>query len=192
MGSARSFFARCTDPACFCVLPVAEQLRLPSHLRRFASWLMATGRMTVSAEYLARADLRLGRAAANYHPVARARLIAAAQTLGSDKCWADAQWNALAQLAALHGVTPAAVTAEQLQAGGAALLDAFVRPGHPKAGHKLRSALVRLEATMFHAGLIDTPPRLRRPNQGTAKAAEWAAVALSWRRRLAAAWPRSS
>ena len=40
----------------------------------------------------------------------------------------------------------------------ATLLDAFVRPGHPKSGHKLRTALVRLRATLFHAGVSTARP----------------------------------
>ena len=87
------------------------------------------------------------------------------------------QWSALAQLAALHGVLPGQVSSAQLDSGGDALLTAFARPGHPKAGHKLRSALVRLRATLFHAGMTDTPPRLHRPNRGVVATAQWAAVA---------------
>jgi integrase len=177
LGGARSFCSRYGSPAGFTACPLEDQLRLAPHLRRFACWLMVTGRMAVSAEYLARADLRLGTAAGNYHPELHARLAATAEMLGSDKCWVNAQWNALAQLAALHSVMPAAVTAEQLDAGGTALVDAFARPGRPKAGHKLRSALVRLRATLFHAGVIETPPRLHRPHKGVARAAEWAGVA---------------
>ncbi|MGI8807022.1 MAG: tyrosine-type recombinase/integrase [Acidimicrobiales bacterium] len=177
LGGARAFCARHTSPAAFAALPVAEQLKLSSHLRGFAGWLMVTGRMAVSADYLARANLRLGAAAARHHPALHAHLAATAEMLGSDKCWVDAQWQAFAQVAALHGVTPAGVTAAQLDVGETILLNAFVRPGHPKSGHKLRSALVRLRATLFHAGLIDVPPRLRKPNIGELKALEWARVA---------------
>ncbi|MGH8918166.1 MAG: tyrosine-type recombinase/integrase [Actinomycetes bacterium] len=177
LGGARAFCARHTSPAAFAALPADEQLKLPSHLRGFASWLIVTGRMAVSADYLARANLRLGAAAANHHPALHAHLAATAEMLGSDKCWVDAQWQAFAQVAALHGVTPACVTAAQLDVGEAALLGAFVRPGRPKSGHKLRTALVRLRATLFHAGVIDVPPRLRKPNTGELKAAEWGRVA---------------
>jgi len=177
LGGARGFCARHASPAAFAALPVEEQLKLSSHLRGFASWLMVTGRMAVSADYLARANLRLGAAAANYHPALYAHLATTAEMLGSDKCWVDAQWQAFAQVAALHGVTPAKVTAAQLDAGAAALLDAFVRPGRAKSGHKLRTALVRLRATLFHAGVIDVPPRLRKPNTGELRAREWARVA---------------
>jgi len=123
---------------------------------------MVTGRMPMSAEYLARADLRLG--------------TVAAVMLGSDHVWVAAQWNTLAQVGVFHGVTPGEVTAEQLDTGGTALLAAFARPGHPKAGHRTRSALVRLRATMFHAGTTDSPPRLHKPNTGVVRAAEWAMV----------------
>jgi integrase len=177
IGGARAFCARYPVPATFSALPVDEQLRLPAHQRRFACWLMVTARMRVSAQYLARADLRLGSIAARHHPVLRARLADTARTLGSDEVWVRAQWSALAQLAALHGVLPAQLSAEHLDTGGDALLVAFARPGHPKAGHKLRSALVRLRATLFHAGMTDTPPRLRRPNRGVVASAQWAAVA---------------
>ncbi|HXR61516.1 MAG TPA: site-specific integrase [Solirubrobacterales bacterium] len=177
IGGARAFCARYPVPAAFSALPVDEQLRLPAHQRRFACWLMVTARMSVSAEYLARADLRLGSIAARHHPALRARLAATARTLGSDEVWVRDQWSALAQLAALHGVLPEQVTSEQLDSGGDALLTAFARPGHPKAGHKLRSALVRLRATLFHAGMTDTPPRLHRPNRGVVATAQWAAVA---------------
>ena len=177
VGGARAFCARYASPEHFAARPIAEQVRLPSNLRRFACWLMVTGQVTMSAEYLARADLRLGGAAANYHPELHASFAATAAMLGSDSCWVAAQWNALAQLAALHGVPPGEVTASQVDAGGAALGAAFTRPDHPKAGHSLRSALVRLRATMFHAGMTDVPPRLHRPNTGVERGAQWATVA---------------
>ncbi|MGH3886328.1 MAG: tyrosine-type recombinase/integrase, partial [Pseudonocardiaceae bacterium] len=47
----------------------------------------------------------------------------------------------------------------------------------PQAGRRLRGSLVRLRATLFHAGLTSTPPRLRRPNTGRASAIPWARVA---------------
>lgn len=176
VGGARGFCARYPTPAAFAAAPVDEQLGLRNHQRRFACWLMVTARMRVSAEYLARADLRLGAIAARHYPDLRASFAEVAHMLGSDDVWIRAQWSALAQLAALHGVRPSDVSAEQLDTGGTELLIAFARPGHPKAGHVLRSSMVRLRATLFHAGIIDTPPRLHRPNRGQLKAAQWATV----------------
>ncbi len=138
---------------------------------------MVTARMPVSATYLARAELRLAAAAARHHPVTRASFAETAHMLGSDHGWVLAQWSALAQLAALHGVRPQEVNAEQLDAGGDDLLAAFAVPGHPKAGHRLRSSLVRLRATLFHSGMISTPPRLRKPNTGLTQATGWGQAA---------------
>ncbi len=177
VGGARAFCRRYRSPAAFSAAALEEQLSLRGHLRSFASWLMVTGQMTVSAEYLARADLRLGVSAARQFPELHAEVAAAAEMLGSNHIWIASQWHVLAQLAALYGVTPDQVTAEQADVGGAALLAAYAHPDHPKAGHKTRTALVRLRATMFHAGLIDVPPRLFKPNTGTVRAAEWAIVA---------------
>ena len=176
-GGARAFCARYPVPAAFSALPVDEQLRLPAHQRRFACWLHGH-----------RQDERLGRVPGTGRPSAglhrrppsprsarpaRRHRARSAPT----KVWVRDQWSALAQLAALHGVLPEQVTSEQLDSGGDALLTAFARPGHPKASHKLRSALVRLRATLFHAGMTDTPPRLHRPNRGVVATAQWAAVA---------------
>ena len=137
---------------------------------------MVTARMIVSAEYLARADLRLGAIAARHYPALRASFAEVAGMLGSDDVWIRAQWSALTQLGALHGVRPHEVNAEQLDVGGDELLVAFAYRGHPKAGHVLRSSLVRLRATLFHGGIIDTPPRLHRPNTGRLSATQWATV----------------
>lgn len=162
VGGARSFCAR-YRPAVFSACPIEEQLALGPHLRRFAGWLMVTGRMAVTAEYLAHAGLRLGTMAAAHHPELHARVAVTTEMLGSDTPWVNAQWNTLCQLAALHGVSPAAVSAEHLAVGGPELLAAFLRPDRPTAGHTLRTSLVRLAATLFHAGLIDTAaPELGR------------------------------
>jgi len=176
ISGARSFCARYPIPATFSAQSVEEQIRLSSHQRRFACWLMVTARMSVSAQYLARADLRLGAIAARHYPALHASFVDTADTLGSDQPWQRAQWSALAQLAALHGVRLDQVSSEQVDVGGDTLLAAFARPGHPKAGHVLRSSLVRLRATLFHAGMAQTPPRLHRPNTGKVAAAQWATV----------------
>jgi hypothetical protein len=106
VSGARGFCARYPTPAAFCAASIDEQLQLRNHQRRFACWLMVTARMPVSAEYLARADLRLGAIAARHYPALRAKFADVAGMLGSDEVWIRAQWSALAQLAAMHGVRP--------------------------------------------------------------------------------------
>ena len=100
VSGARGFCARYPTPAAFCAASVDEQLELRNHQRRFACWLMVTARMPVSAEYLARADLRLGAVSARHYPDLRAKFADVAVMLGSDEVWVRAQWSALAQLAA--------------------------------------------------------------------------------------------
>ena len=98
---------------------------------------MVTARMSVSAQYLARADLRLGSIAARYSPrSARPTSPTPRARSAPTRSWVRDQWSVLAQLAALHGVRPAQVTAEQLDSGGDALLAAFARPEHPTAGRQ--------------------------------------------------------
>ncbi|HZU72727.1 MAG TPA: tyrosine-type recombinase/integrase [Acidimicrobiales bacterium] len=177
LGGARAFCARYGGPAGFAALAVDEQLQMAPHLRQFACWLMVTGRMRVSAEYLAQADQRLGTVARSHYSELHRHFSATAAMLGSNQAFVAHQWNLLAQLSALEGVTPDQLTAAQIEDGGAALVDAFSRPGRPKAGHRTRSSLVRLKATAFHAGLVDVPPRLHKPNTGAKRAAEWARVA---------------
>jgi hypothetical protein len=87
ISGARSFCARYPIPTTFSAQSVEEQIRLSSHQRRFACWLMVTARMRVSAQFLARADLRLGATAARHYPGLHARFVATATTLGSDRHW---------------------------------------------------------------------------------------------------------
>jgi hypothetical protein len=48
----------------------------------FAAWLMVTGQLTVTADFLGRADLRLGISARHYCPDAHTWFIAVAERLG--------------------------------------------------------------------------------------------------------------
>ncbi|MGH9171412.1 MAG: tyrosine-type recombinase/integrase [Acidimicrobiales bacterium] len=169
---ARAFCRRYGTPARF--ESAFLDSPLPQNMRAFARWLLVTGRMQVSAEYLVRFDLRLGVAARRHHSELYELFASSAATLGSDDIWVRAQWNLLAQLGGLHGVVPRSLTAAQVADGGARLLEASRHPQHPKAGFHRRTALLRLKATMFHAGLIDVPPRLVRPDRSREREVEWA------------------
>ncbi len=174
---ARNFCHRFPTPGQFSAAPLDEQLAVVGAARRIACWLMVTGQMQVSSAYLAAADLRLGATAAHHHPELRDRFGITAAMLGSDPVWIRNQFSALAQVAALNGVEPARVTADQVETARIDLVTAFAQPGKPKAGHVLRSSLVRLAATMFHAGMTNTAPRLHKPGTGAVAASEWAQIA---------------
>jgi hypothetical protein len=91
-----------------------------------------------------------------------------------------AQWNAFFQIAALCGRTPPDMTAADVEGGAEALLTAYRRRGQPGAGLHLRTALVRLRATLFHAGITDQPPRLVHFDRAAARSAEWAAMGTAY------------
>ncbi|MGH8996445.1 MAG: tyrosine-type recombinase/integrase [Acidimicrobiales bacterium] len=180
VGGARSFCVHYGGPEAFGALEVGEQLGVPSHQRPFAAWLLITGRMVVSADYLARAQLRLGAVARRHHRDLHTRFAATARMLGSDDIWVAAQWNAFFQIAAMSGRTPTDMTAGDIETGAEVLLAAYRRRGQPGAGLHLRTALVRLRATLFHAGITDQPPRLVRPDRTGERSAEWAAMGAAY------------
>jgi len=64
--AARSFAARLHRAGGWNRLTLDQQIDAIVKARAFASWLMVTGQLTVSAEVLGRLDLRLGNAAGNH------------------------------------------------------------------------------------------------------------------------------
>ena len=144
---------------------------------RFACWLMVTARMSVSAEYLARAEPAAGlhRRPPSPRPARPARRHRAHARLRRGAGARPVVRVRTAGRAARRPSRAGDLRAARLRRRRSARR---VRPpGHPKAGHKLRSALVRLRATLYHAGMTDTLPRLHRPNRGVVASAQWAAVA---------------
>ena len=97
---------------------------------------------------------------AAYHPTTSAVFAESATALGFVAKSSERQWAALAQVCALHAVTPDAVTHTLLDTSHAALDTAADRLG--VAPHPNRHAILfGLQATLFHAGLSDEPPRPR-------------------------------
>jgi integrase len=70
------------------------------------------------------------------------------------------------------------LTKAQLDAGRDHLVAATRRlhPDHPLRARPLTTRLHGAEATLFHAGVIDIPPRKRHPDKSAIRAREWAAV----------------
>jgi integrase len=175
---AKAFCARVGQPDDWTRLSVAEQCALPKRVRTFVAWLLVTGRLRASADYLAAAPHLIGRIAAHQHPALHATFTQTACTLGFTPESARRQWAAVVRVAALHQVTPDQVTAEMLVAGRAELEAAVARHRSGRA-QEATKALHGAQATLFHLGVVDTAP---------AKGARAAAVARSARRQ--AAWAR--
>ena len=181
---ARSFLARVGVEG-WSRLSLAEQRATSLKDRRVVGWLMVTGRVRPSADYLVLGRPYLGEVAARHRRAFHARFAATAAELGFDALSIRLQWSATVKVAVLVGVAPEQLTKAQLDAGRDLLIAAIRR--HRPDCHGVRAlttALFGAEATLFHAGVIDTPPRKCLPDRSAARAAAWAAVAPRLRATL--------
>jgi len=91
---------------------------------------------------------------------------------------AELQWWAVALVAGLAGVSPERLTKARFDAAREQLIAATRRldPEHPGRAGILSTRLYGAEATLFHAGVIDVPPRKRHANQSDERASQWASV----------------
>jgi hypothetical protein len=175
---ARSFFAR-IGPDGWERLSLSEQCAQSNKNRRVVGWLMVTGRLAGSADYLTSSRLAVGEMASRYHPEFYSRFWTTASELGFDPRSVGLQWSKLAKIAVIHGVVPQRITSDQLAAGRGALLDAAARqaPG-THAAKVITKDVFGIEATLFHLGVTNTPPTKGSYNtQEAQRAAQWASVA---------------
>ena len=172
---ARWFCAHVGQPQDFTKLPVAEQLSVNTAVHRFVSWLIATGRLRPSADYLVARRPRLGISLAHHWPGYHALFMTTAATLGFSVTTAQAQWAVLGQICALQARAPEQLSHADLDAGRDALLGAADRYGRDARRH-LSTATYGLEAIMFHAGVTDELPRKRGTSRGDVRAAAWERV----------------
>jgi site-specific recombinase XerD len=166
-------------------LSLAEQCATSLKDRRVVGWLMVTGRLQPSADYLVLGRPYLGEVAARHRREFHAGFASTAAELGFDALSTRLQWSATVKVAVLVGVALERLTKAQLDAGRDLLIAAIRR--HRPDCHGVRAlttALFGAEATLFHAGVIQTPPRKCLPDKSAARAATWAAVAPRLRATL--------
>jgi integrase/recombinase XerD len=118
-------------------LSLAEQRATPLKDRRVVGWLMVTGRLQPSADYLVVGRPYLGEVASRHHPAFHAVFMATAAELGFDQRSARLQWSAVIKVAVLVGVAPDRLTKPDLDRGRD-LLVAAVRRHHPDS-HGVRA-----------------------------------------------------
>jgi integrase len=173
---ARSFLTRIGTGG-WGKLTLAEQCAIPRKYRQAAGWLMVTGRLRPSPDYLVAGRPCLGEIAARHHQAFHERFRATAAGLGFAPRVARLQWSAMTKVAALAGLTPDQLTGKAIDDGQAALTAAITRhrPGGPGTAH-LTGALFGARTVLFHLGVLDTPPRKHPPNQQAARDAAWAQV----------------
>ena len=140
-------------------------------------WLIVTGRLRPSPDYLVACRPYLGEVAAHHHRSFHERFVAASAELGFDPVVTRLQWSALAKVAALAGLTPERLTQPVIEAQRKALTAAITRHRPGSHGAKaLSAALFGAQTTLFHLGVLDTAPRKTNPDRSAERAAAWAAV----------------
>jgi integrase len=158
-------------------LPLAQQCALPLKDRRVVGWLIVTGRVRPSPDYLVACRPYLGEVAAHHHRAFHARFSARSAELGFDRIVTRLQWSALVKVAAVAGVTPERLTKTTIQAGREALVAAIGRHRPDSHGPKaLSAALFGAQTTLFHLGQLDAPPRKTNRDRSAERAAAWASV----------------
>ena len=173
---ARTFFTR-LGVAGWSALPLATQCALPLKDRRVVGWLIVTGRLRPSPDYLVACRPYLGEVAAHHHRRFHERFVATSTELGFDPVVTRLQWSALAKVAALAGLTPERLTQPVIDAQRKALTATITRHRPGSHGAKaLSAALFGAQTTLFHLGVLDTAPRKTNPDRSAERAAQWAAV----------------
>ena len=173
---ARSFFARVGADG-WSRLPLDQQCALPLKDRRVAGWLIVTGRVRPSPDYLVACRPYLGEVAARHHRAFCEQFSATSAELGFSPVVTRLQWSALAKVAALAGLAPRQLTQAAIDAGQQALTAAIGRhrPGSHGPG-ALSAALFGAQTTLFHLGVLDAPPRKANRDHSAERTAAWASV----------------
>src|SRR5215471_2545513 len=173
---ARSFFTRVGVHG-WSRLPLPQQCTLPLKDRRVVGWLIVTGRVRPSPDYLVACRPYLGEVAARHHRAFCEQFSATSAELGFSPVVTRLQWSALAKVAALTGLAPRQLTQAAIDAGRDALTAAIGRhrPGSHGRG-ALSAALFGAQTTLFHLGVLDAPPRKTNRDHSAERTAAWASV----------------
>ena len=173
---ARSFFTRVGVHG-WSRLPLDQQCALPLKDRRVVGWLIVTGRVRPSPDYLVACRPYLGEVAARHHRAFHEQFSATSAELGFSPVVTRLQWSALAKVAALAGLAPQQLTQAAIGAGRDALTAAIGRhrPGSHGPG-ALSAALFGAQTTLFHLGTLDAPPRKTNRDRSAERTAAWASV----------------
>ena len=157
--AARSFCGK-RERADWSTLPPAQQVDAISKARSFASWLLITGRLTITASVLVRVDLRLGVIARSHAADGYAWFVTACDRLALQQREIDAQWGTLVKITAVTGTTVDRVSTTEFEAARSSLTTAYHSRGMRASGRNIASIFHRLQLTLFHAGKL---PDCRRP-----------------------------
>lgn len=174
---ARAFLLRVGGAAGWSRLSVQEQHRI-SEPREGAvvMWMIAAGHARPRPAFLVRGYQPIGKVSAWVHREFHERFMATAAGLGFSPKVAELQWWAVAKVAAVAGIAPDKLTRAKFDRASRELIDAVKQFGARSGRITLSTRLYGAEATLYHAGVIEGPPRKRAANQSDLRAREWASV----------------
>jgi site-specific recombinase XerD len=174
---ARAFLLRVGGASGWSRLSLEEQRGLTDPRESaMVMWMIAAGQVRPTPEFLVGGYQRLGQVSAWVHREFHCLFIATAEGLGFSPKVAELQWWAVAKVAAVAGVAPGKLTRAKFDTASRELIDAVERFGARSGRITLSTRLYGAEATLYHAGVIDGPPRKRAANQSDLRAREWASV----------------
>jgi integrase len=181
---ARSFLNRVGVDG-WAQLTLEQQCATSLKDRRVVGWLMVTGRVRPTADYLVVGKPYLGEMAARHQRTFHERFTAASAHLGFVAKSTQLQWSTLVKVAVVAGVRIDQLTQPLIDQGRAELTGAINRQA--PAGRTLKqfnAALFGAQTVLFHLGLLDTPPSKQGNSESAARAAAWASVAPQLARTL--------
>ena len=174
---ARSFLSRLGVEG-WAALGLEAQRATPFKDRRVLCWLMVTGRLQPSADYLVAGRPSIGDVAARHHRAFHERFTATSAELGFNPTVTRLQWSALTKVTVLAGLPVEHVTQAVIDHGRVSLVAAIRRQRPDSHGVKaLTAALFGAQTTLFHLGVLDAPPRKTNRDRSAERAAEWASAA---------------
>lgn len=182
---ARSFFQR-IGPVGWSAMSLDEQCELPGKYRRVVGWMMATGRLQATPEYLVRVQAYLGGITGRLYPEMLATFRSCGSDLGFDRQRIVQQWSAVAKAAALQRCMPDQLSGDKLEHSRRVLLAALL--AEPRDTASARTSMSRdffqAGSTLFHAGMLDRVPPRRASDKPSIREQQWDQVTPHLRRTM--------
>ena len=159
-------------------MSLAEQCALPVGKRRVVAWLIVTGALSPSVEYLVSGRPVLGAVAAHVHHTFYERFTGASVDLGYQPSVVRNQWRMAVELAVLAVTTPERLNLRAIERGKAQLMEAFDRHRPASPGMKAVKAGLAfgVHNVLFHMGIVERTPRRQGQDQSQRREQAWAAA----------------
>ncbi|KAF0957016.1 tyrosine-type recombinase/integrase [Rhodococcus sp. T7] len=154
---ARAFFARFGDPADWQRASLVDQLAAEPECGRFVAWLIVTGRVRPSPDYLLGCRGNLASIGDRVHAALSIEFADMSKELGYSVVLARRQWSALLLIAALTATAANRVGDAQIDDAVQQLRSAADRAGN-RSLRNLTANVFGMQAVLFHLGLIDRLP----------------------------------